>query len=146
MCNIKMIQRIYFVWLSILIVMWILTIFGGLTWSEPSHTTRTITIVIGWITLISFMLCPLMLVYRYIKVNKRWLFLSLAIPTLLSYVPFFVQRRTHISKICTCCDEYLIPEDIMEYIFIIALILTLSCYLVVGYTAFKTILQHKRDI
>ena len=127
-------QRWTFILVSVLIIFWILAIFGVI---PETPEFRSIFIVAGWTTIISFWISPVLLIVRHFLVKKNIALTTLSVVTLLSSVPFFIQHKTHESKICTCCDEYLIPEDTMDHILIGVVTLSLICYIFSGYVAFK---------
>lgn len=122
---------------SFCILIWILICFQIIPWPNASNGTPLITDILIFATFISFACCPICIIIKDALETKFHISTIIAIITILSYIPFFIQRRTFQSKICTCCDEYLIPQDIMDKLLFVAWLCTFVCFLIVGYYCFK---------
>ena len=134
--NFRKMQRWAFIFMSVPLIVCILAILGVI---PHVSALKPIAIVAAWAAIISFCINPMLLIVRHFLVKKNLALTILSTVTLLSFIPFLIQHKTHESRICTCCDEYFIPEDIMEYILIFSMVLASTCYVITGYL----VLRHK---
>lgn len=114
-------------------------LFALCAWIWPGTITVTgvIGAILACVTIVLLILCPVAIIYTDFRAKKMRVSGAIAALTLISYTPPLLQRKTYDSPICTCCDRYLIPEDVMAYLLIVAVILTIICYIQVGvYTFF----------
>ena len=122
------------------IMLWLLIVSEIIPWPDASNGEPLVTKIFSIITLVSFALCPISVIIKDVANKHFHISMIIGIITLLTYIPFFIQRRTFKSEICTCCDRYLIPENIMDIFLVAAMICSFLSFLIVGIYSFK-----KRD-